>query len=61
MGYYCEPYFCKIVKQVEGDGVVKSVSFKSISLWFKPTWFKAHCDHFLKMFLVFEVRLSTHY
>ena len=50
-----EPYFCKTVKQVEGGGVVKSVSFKSISPWFKPTWFKAHCDHFLKIFLVFEV------
>ena len=46
--YLYEPYFCKTVKQVEGGGVVKSVSFKSISPWFKPTWFKAHCDHFLK-------------
>ena len=52
--YPYEPYFCKTVKQV-GGGVVKSVSFKSISPWFKPTWFKAHCDHFLKIFLVFEV------
>ena len=33
-------------REVEGGGVVKSVSFKSISPWFKPTWFKAHCDHF---------------
>ena len=38
-----EPYFCKTVKQVEGGGVVKSVSLKSISPWFKPTWFKATC------------------
>ena len=58
--YLYEPYFCKTVKQVEGGGVVKSVGFKSISpwfnpTWFNPTWFKAHCDHFLKIFLVFEV------
>ena len=48
--YLYEPYFCKTVKQVEGGGVVKSVSFKSTS-----PWFKAHCDHFLKIFLVFVV------
>ena len=51
--YLYEPYFCKTVKEVEGGGVVKS--FKSISPWFKPIWFNAHCDHFLKIFLVFEV------
>ena len=49
--YYCiymSHIFCKTVMQVEGGGVVKSASFKSISAWFKPTWFKAHCDHCLK-------------
>ena len=47
--------FTTSVKQVDSGGVVKSLSFKFTSACFKPTWFKAHCDHFLKIVLVFEV------
>ena len=46
-------------KHIEGGGVVKSVSFKSISPWFKPTWFKAHCDHFLKSSSCLRYSLTT--
>ena len=48
--YYCIYMSHIFARQQVGGGVVKRVSFKSISTWFKP-----HCDHFLKIFLVLEV------